>query len=108
MPNCPACKQTLLATDGLGIPWRCPGCSQCYLGRYGEIELIASGATSDVFRGRDFLAANRIVAIKVSRSGGPEMARRFQRDVEASKLLRHESFVGAYEHGDEAGRLYLV
>ena len=108
MPTCPACKCSFDVTAGRTIPWECPACSERFVSQYGELQLIAAGAMGDVYQGCDYLVNRRPVAIKMPRSNEPEAARRFQREIEASKRLRHENIVSAYEHGEECGRLFLV
>jgi eukaryotic-like serine/threonine-protein kinase len=72
-------------------------------GRYEVGELIGSGATADVHRGRD-LSTGRLVAIKVLRTSlaqdQPFLAG-FRREVRAATGLRHPAIVAVYDTGFE-------
>jgi outer membrane protein assembly factor BamB len=62
----------------------------------------------EVYEARDTSRDNCRVAIKFPRSNEPEASRRFRREIEASIRLKHANIVHAFEHGQEAGRLFLV
>ncbi len=79
-------------------------------GKYLLCDVIGEGGMGQVFRARH-LALGRPVALKVIRPGraGPDMVRRFEREVRAAaRLSPHPNVAAALDAGEAAGSLYLV
>ncbi len=108
MPHCPVCQASISTADGATIPWECLNCHERFVGRYVGLQLISAGEMGEVYEGWDSRDEFGRVAIKFPRSREPEANRRFQREIEASTQLQDENIVRAFEHGQEAGRFYLV
>ncbi len=109
MTVCPACQSDFLPVPG-EFPQRCPVCRVLVLGAYCELHWIGGGGMGDVYRAREPRMGDRIVAIKIPRTGvdTDSVQRRFEREIMASARLQHENAVRAYYRGEEAGRPYLV
>jgi outer membrane protein assembly factor BamB len=90
------------------LPHVCPHCQSHVLGAYCDLVLIGSGAMGDVYRGRRPDMGNRPVAIKIPKAADPQVHGRFEREIAASALLRHENIVCAFDRGEVDGRPYLV
>lgn len=78
------------------------------IGPYEILAPIASGGMGDVYEARD-TRLDRIVAIKVLRSGTTTMARdRFEREARAVGQLSHPHICALYDVGHHAGLDFLV
>jgi WD40 repeat protein/tRNA A-37 threonylcarbamoyl transferase component Bud32 len=80
------------------------------LGRFELLETVGRGAFGTVYKARD-PKLDRIVAIKIPRSGGLASAEdldRFLREARSAARLRHPGIVPVHEVGQEDGLPYLV
>jgi serine/threonine-protein kinase len=79
-------------------------------GRFEYLEVLGEGTSGTVYRARD--EAGREVAVKLFRANvarDPAQLKRFRREVEIARELRHENLVATF-HGGQAlgGRLYIA
>jgi hypothetical protein len=75
------------------------------------LEELPAGGMGRVFRARQPHLGDRIVAVKLIRSGTAPTAaqvRRFRTEARAAARLQHENIVRLYEFGEQAGTPYLV
>jgi eukaryotic-like serine/threonine-protein kinase len=80
------------------------------LGRFELLDKVGMGAFGTVYKARD-PELDRIVAIKIPRSGGLASAEdldRFLREARSAARLRHPGIVPVHEVGQEDGLPYLV
>jgi tetratricopeptide (TPR) repeat protein len=86
-----------------------PGWTKHRLDKFELLEQLGSGAFGTVYRARD-TSLDRIVAVKVSRSGldSREELDRFLRETHSAAALRHPGIVTVHEAGQSDGRCYLV
>jgi WD40 repeat protein/serine/threonine protein kinase len=80
------------------------------LAGYEVIEEVGRGGMGVVYKARQ-LGLNRLVAVKMIRSGGPyplEYLSRFCSEAEAVARLRHPNIVQIYEVNESQGRPFLV
>src|SRR5688572_15168163 len=83
---------------------------KCILGDFELIEEIAGGGMGIIYRARQ-ISLNRIVALKMIRSGGfasRAEVRRFQTEAEAAGNLDHPNIVPIYEIREEAGQHFFA
>src|ERR1700722_12408270 len=81
--------------------------SDVLAGRYRLTGLLGQGATSDVYQavdGRTGLS----VAVKVVRSGDPELARRLAQEARALERFTHPGLVQLLDSGVAGAQAYLV
>ena len=73
------------------------------------LELLGEGAFGAVWKARD-TKLNRVVAIKIPRSGqfSSNETDRFLREAQAPAELHHPNIVAVYEVGQEGGAAYIV
>lgn len=76
-------------------------------GRFRLLGLLGQGATADVYDARDE-STGEAVALKLVRSGDPEIARRFAQEARALARLKHPSIVRLLGTGHVDGHAYLV
>lgn len=77
-------------------------------GRYRILDELGRGGMGRVYRVRDTLLGDRIVALKRLLASGPRLARRFQREAEVIARLSHRHIRTIYDKGRDQGGLYLV
>lgn len=80
-----------------------------HLGRYKLGELLGSGGMASVYKGYD-PTHKREVAIKVLNAAdqSPDFVKRFRREVNVLKSLRHPHIVEFYDFGEQDDLLYMV
>jgi serine/threonine protein kinase len=78
-----------------------------FAGRYRLGELIGRGGMSDVYRAEDRASGNP-VAVKVVRSGDPELARRLAQEVKVMQRMGHPGLIQLLDTGVADGQAYLV
>jgi serine/threonine protein kinase len=76
-------------------------------GRYCMGRLLGQGAMSEVFEAVDELTG-RAVAVKVVRSGDPDLARRMAQEARALELVEHPGLVRLLDTGSTDSKAYLV
>lgn len=76
-------------------------------GRYRLVDCVGRGGMADVYRAIDEVA-DRLVAVKLVRSGDPELARRVVREVDVLRRLDHPGLVRLHDSGVADGQTYLV
>jgi len=79
-------------------------------GRFELLARVAQGGMGIVYRARD-TGLNRIVALKVMRSGdlaGPDEILRFQREAQAGGTVFHPNIVPIFEVGQHSGQPYFT
>lgn len=106
MTHCPACHQAFI--EPASVPWHCPHCQRCVLGRYCDLQWIGGGGMGDVYRAIQPDMGARVVAIKIPKTSEPMLRSRFEREIAASARLEHPNIVRAYDRNDHAGWSYLV
>jgi tetratricopeptide (TPR) repeat protein/predicted Ser/Thr protein kinase len=77
---------------------------------YKILGMLGKGGMGVVYKARQ-LALNRLVALKMIRSGaaaGPEELHRFQMEAKVIALLQHPNIVQIYEVGEHDGQPYLA
>jgi hypothetical protein len=77
-------------------------------GRYRILDELGRGGMGRVYRVRDTLLGDRVVALKRLLASGPRLARRFQREAEVIARLSHRHIRTIYDKGRDQGGLYLV
>ncbi len=80
-----------------------------HLGRYKLGELLGSGGMASVYKGYD-PTHKREVAIKVLNAAdqSPDFVKRFRREVNVLKSLRHPHIVEFYDFGEQDDLMYMV
>ncbi len=78
-----------------------------FAGRYRLGDLIGRGGMSDVYRAEDS-ATGDPVAVKVVRSGDPELARRLAQEVKVMQRMAHPGLIRLLDTGLADGQAYLV
>ena len=81
--------------------------SQTVIDHYRIGDLIGRGGMSDVYRGEDLLTGGQ-VAIKIVRSGDPNLARRLVQEALALKRFDHPALVRVLDSGVSDDQPYLV
>lgn len=84
--------------------------SRLFLGEYLLLDRLGAGGMGEVYVAQH-RRMKRVVALKVlaqAIAARPEMAARFQREVEAAAKLVHPNIVQAYDAGENAGIHFLV
>ncbi len=76
-------------------------------GRYQIIDLLGHGGMSDVYRAHDELT-DRVVALKIVRSGDPELARRLAQEARALERLAFPGLIGLLDTGVDGDQAFLV
>ncbi len=76
-------------------------------GRYRLGRLLGQGGMSDVYQATDELGSAS-VAIKIVRSGDPNLARRLAQEVRTLERVEHPGLVRLLDSGITDGRVYLV
>ena len=76
-------------------------------GRYRLERLLGQGGMSDVYHAVDEISGES-VAVKVVRSGDPQLARRFAQEARALEGFDHPGLVGMSDTGVSDGQAYLV
>ncbi|HEY1829560.1 MAG TPA: serine/threonine-protein kinase [Acidimicrobiales bacterium] len=69
--------------------------------------LLGQGGMSDVYRAVDARSGAE-VALKIVRSGDPELARRVAQEVRVQQRLSHEGLIKLLDTGVDGGQAYLV
>jgi len=106
--QCPSCGSSFRLEEISTTGWD-PRCGQ-KLGKFQIIDLVGQGAFGTVYKAQD-TELDRIVAIKVPRSGnlaGPQELQRFLREARSAAQLRHSSIVTIHEVGESDQLPYLV
>jgi serine/threonine protein kinase len=106
---CPNCGSTFRLDPTATTAWSPPE-GQRKLGKFELIDAVGFGAFGTVFKAHD-PELDRIVAIKVPRSGNlatREDLQRFVREARSVARLRHPSIVPVYEVGQADSMPYLV
>jgi serine/threonine protein kinase len=75
--------------------------------RYQLVRLLGRGGMSDVYQALDQRSSNA-VALKIVRSGDPEMARRLAQEARALERLVHPGLITLLETGSVGDQAYLV
>lgn len=99
---------TNFATVKLGAPPWSAGSSVKYFGNYELLEEIAKGGMGVVWKARQ-QALNRIVAVKMIRSGlfaVEDEVQRFHAEAQAAAQLKHPNIVNIHEIGEHEGQHY--
>ena len=107
MVTCPACGAAFTPPPGAKIPFTCPHCGSLVVGPYCDLALIGSGAMGEVFSARRPNMRDQRVAIKIPKKSDAESRRRFEREIAASAMLRHENIVRAFDCGEVDGHPFL-
>ncbi|HVB92480.1 MAG TPA: serine/threonine-protein kinase [Acidimicrobiales bacterium] len=81
--------------------------SGLFAGRYLLGSLLGQGGMSDVYEAVDQDTGNR-VAVKVVRSGDPELARRLGQEVRVHQRMEHPGLIRLLDAGQAEGQAYLV
>lgn len=110
---CPACLMsgalpTNFATVKLDAPPWSQGSRVKYFGNYELLEEIAKGGMGVVWKARQ-QALNRIVAVKMIRSGlfaADDEVQRFHAEAQAVAQLKHPNIVNIHEIGEHEGQHY--
>jgi serine/threonine protein kinase len=76
-------------------------------GRYSIVRLLGRGGMSDVYEAFDMVTANS-VAIKVVRSGDPDIARRLSQEARALESFEHPGLIRLLDVGETGDQAYLV
>ena len=90
------------------IPYDCLRCSSKVVGAYCDLELIGTGSMGDVYRARRPDMRDQQVAIKIPKTSDEQFRKRFEREIAASAMLRHENIVRAFDCGEIEGRPFLA
>ncbi len=80
---------------------------QTVIGHYRLGDLIGRGGMSDVYRAEDLIDGGQ-VAIKIVRSGDPDLAKRLAREAEALKKFDHPGLVRVLDSGLSDEQPFLV
>jgi WD40 repeat protein/serine/threonine protein kinase len=105
---CPACGSTFRIEQDYQQSWSPKNLPQ--LGRFKLLEAVGRGTFGTVYKARD-TELNRIVAVKIPRSGhivSNEDEERFVREARSVAGLHHPGIVPVYDVGREATFPYIV
>jgi serine/threonine-protein kinase len=78
------------------------------LGHYELLERIGRGGMGDVYRARQCPPLDRVVALKLLRTGEDFEVRTFTREIEVARRLRHPNLLPIYDAGYLDGEYYYT
>jgi serine/threonine protein kinase len=81
--------------------------TELFAGRFRLGPLLGQGGMSDVFRAEDEQTGGP-VALKIVRSGDPELARRLAQEVRVHQRIAHEGLIKLLDTGVADGQAYIV
>src|SRR5581483_3661280 len=81
--------------------------TELFAGRFRLGPLLGQGGMSDVFRAVD-AQTETPVALKIVRSGDPELARRLAQEVRVHQRIEHEGLIKLLDTGVADGQAYIV
>jgi serine/threonine protein kinase len=81
--------------------------TELFAGRFRLGPLLGQGGMSDVYRAVDS-ASGDSVAVKIVRSGDPELARRLAQEVKVHQRMVHEGLIRLLDTGVADGQAYIV
>ncbi len=108
MIQCPACRNDFTPPAAASLPYGCAHCSSQVVGAYCDLEVIGDGGMGKVYRARRPDMRDQRVAIKIPKTSDVQSRERFNREIAASAMLRHENIVRAFDCGEVDGQLFLV
>ena len=76
-------------------------------GRYSIVRLLGRGGMSDVYEAFDIVTGDS-VAIKIVRSGDPEVGRRLSQEARALESFEHPGLIRLLDSGERGDQAYLV
>ena len=106
--ECPACRNDFAPQASTTIPYDCYQCSSKVVGAYCDLELIGTGSMGAVYKARRPDMRDQQVAIKIPKTSDEQFRKRFEREIAASAMLRHENIVRAFDCGEVDGRPFLA
>ncbi len=81
--------------------------TELFAGRFRLGPLLGQGGMSDVYRAVDSLSGES-VALKIVRSGDPELARRLAQEVRVHQRMQHVGLIRLLDSGVANGQAYIV
>lgn len=76
-----------------------------YIGNYKIVKLLGEGATSKVYL---VSKNNSLFAAKIFQHQDPELLKRFQREIEILKQIKHINIVQIIDHGEQDNKPFLI